>query len=224
MIAHALASAAWLLLHLLVAGWWRPALVARLGENGFRVVFSLLSALSLGLMIWTYTLAPKLWLWLPSAQLNAIAVLIMPLAFLLLAAGLRPGNPTMAGADLLLRDQLPVTGITRVTRHPGLWAFVLWAVAHMIANGDLATLLLCTAIGLTALNGMWSIDRKKRRKLGAAYTEFEARTSIVPFAAIAQGRNEFRAGEIGWIPLLVAALAFAATWWLHGKLGVPISL
>src|SRR5688572_831067 len=161
MIAHALACAAWFLLHVLVAGVWRPALAARLGENGFRSLFSVLSAISLGLMIWTYTLAPTVWLWLPSAQLNAAAVLIMALAFLLLATGLRASNPTLAGADLLLRDRLPVTGITRVTRHPGLWAFVLWAVAHMIANGDLATLLLCAAIAVTALNGMWSIDRKK---------------------------------------------------------------
>src|SRR5688572_27013657 len=169
MIAHALACAAWFLLHVLVAGVWRPALAARLGENGFRALFSLLSAISLGVMIWTYQLAPKVWLWLPSSQMNAVAVMIMLPVFLLLAAGLRPSNPTLAGTDLLLRDRLPITGITRVTRHPGLWAFLLWAVAHMIANGDLATQLLCAAIGLTALNGMWSIDRKKRRKLGAAY-------------------------------------------------------
>ena len=223
MILHALACATWLLLHLLVAGVWRPALATRLGEHGFRALFSLLSAISLGLMIWTYTLAPKLWLWLPSAELNAIAVMIMALAFFLMVAALRPANPTLAGADMFLKDRLPVSGITRVTRHPGLWAFVLWAVAHAIANGDLATQLLCAAIGLTALNGMWSIDRKKRRRFGAAYAEFEARTSIVPFAAIVQGRNEFRAGEIGWIPFVVAVLAFAATWWLHGKLGVPIT-
>lgn len=223
MILHALACAGWFLLHLFVAGWWRAALAARLGENGFRALFSLLSALSLGLMIWTYTLAPRVWLWLPSAELNAVAVMIMAVAFLLMIAGLRPGNPTLAGADMFLKENLPITGITRVTRHPGLWAFTLWAVAHMLANGDIATQLLCASIGATALNGMWSIDRKKRRKLGAAYAEFEARTSILPFAAILQGRNALHLAEIGWLPPAIAVLAFAATWWVHGTLGVPIT-
>lgn len=222
MIAHAIACAAWFLLHLLVAGLWRPALAARLGENGFRGLFSLLSALSLGAMIWTYTQAPVLWLWSPGPALNAIAALLMLPAFLLAVAALRPSNPTLAGTDLLLGDLLPDIGITRVTRHPMLWAFVLWALAHMLANGDLATLLLAGAVLLTALNGMVSIDRKKRRKLGEAYLAFERKTSIVPFAAILQGRNEFRAREIGWATLILGLLLYAGVFWLHGQLGRPI--
>lgn len=222
MIVHAAACVAWLLLHLLVAGVWRPALATRLGENGFRGLFSVLSALSLGAMIWSYIEAPTVWLWAPSAALNALAALLMLPAFFLLVAGLRPSNPTLAGADLLLGDQLPIVGITRVTRHPGLWVFALWAVAHLIANGDVATLLLASAILLTALNGMISIDRKKRHKLGAAYAEFERKTSIVPFAAILQGRNQFRWGEIGWTTLILSALLYIGTYWLHGQLGHPI--
>ena len=223
MTVHAVACVAWFLLHLLVAGIWRPALAARMGENGFRGLFSVLSALSLGAMIWTYTQAPVVWLWQASPVLNAIAALLMLPAFFLLVAGLRPGNPTLAGADMLLGDLLPVVGITRVTRHPGLWVFALWAVAHMIANGDVATLLLAGTVLLTALNGMKSIDRKKRRKLGAAYAEFERKTSIIPFAAILQGRNEFRAREIGWITLILGLLLYAGTLWLHGRFGVPVS-
>jgi uncharacterized membrane protein len=221
---HALACAAWFLLHLLLAGVFRPALASRLGEHGFRGLFSALSALSLGAMIWTYTKAPLVWLWPPGPALNAAAVLIMLPAFLLAVAGLRPSNPTLAGADLLLGELLPDIGITRVTRHPMLWAFVLWAVAHMLANGDVATLLLAGSVLLTALNGMVSIDRKKRRKLGEAYAAFERRTSIVPFAAILQGRNEFRFREIGWLTLAAGLLLYAATFWLHGQLGVPIAL
>jgi uncharacterized membrane protein len=224
MIAHTLASAAWILLHVLVAGVFRPALAARLGEQGFRGLFSLLSALSLGAMIWTYVQAPVVWLWPPSPTLNLVAALLMLPAFLLLATGLRPSNPTLAGADLLLRDRLPITGITRVTRHPGLWAFALWAVAHMLANGDVATLLLAGAVLLTALNGMRSIDRKNRRRLGQAYVAFEHQTSIVPFAAILQGRNTFRVREIGWLPLVLGLLLYAGAFWLHGRLGVPILL
>ena len=222
MILHVTACVAWLLLHLLVAGAWRPALAARLGENGFRGLFSLLSALFLGAMIWSYIEAPIVWLWAPSAALNALAALLMLPAFLLLVAGLRPSNPTLAGADQLLGGLLPDVGITRVTRHPGLWVFTLWAAAHMIANGDVATLLLASAILLTALNGMVSIDRKKRHKLGAAYAEFERKTSIIPFVAILQGRNELRWREIGWTTLILSVLLYIGTYWLHGQLGHPI--
>jgi uncharacterized membrane protein len=224
MTALALAAAAWVLLHVLVAGLFRPALAARLGEPGFRTLFSLLSALSLGAMIWTYLRAPVVWLWPPSPALNLVAALLMLPAFLLLATGLRPSNPTLAGADLLLGNRLPVTGVTRITRHPMLWAFTLWAVAHLLANGDLATQLLAGAVLLTALNGMRSIDRKNRRRLGEAYVAFEHQTSIVPFAAILQGRNEFRLREIGWLPLVFGLLLYAGAFWLHGRLGVPILL
>jgi uncharacterized membrane protein len=222
MTLHALASAAWFLLHLLVAGRWRPALAGRLGENGFRGLFSALSALFLGAMIWTYTQAPLVWLWAPGPALNWVAAVLMLPAFLLAVAGLRPSNPTLAGADQLLGGLLPDTGITRVTRHPMLWAFVLWALAHMLANGDAATLLLAGSVLLTALNGMRSIDRKNRCKLGEAYVVFERKTSIIPFAAILQGRNEFRFREVGWPVLAVALLLYAGVFWLHGQLGAPI--
>lgn len=224
MTALAIASTAWFLLHLLVAGVWRPALVARFEEAGFRLLFSLLSTIGLAAMIATYLRAPEIWLWPPSPLLNALAVILMMPAFILLVTALRPSNPTLAGADMLLRDRLPDVGITRVTRHPMLWAFTLWAVAHMLANGDAATLWMSGSILLTAVNGMFSIDRKKRRRLGEAYVAFEAKTSIVPFVAILQGRNAFNGREIGWPSPIMGLGLFAATFWLHGRLGVPIVL
>jgi uncharacterized membrane protein len=224
MTAHATACVAWFLLHVLVAGAWRPALAARLGEHGFRGLFSLLSAIFLGLMIWTYLQAPVVWLWASGPVHHALAALIMLPALIIAVAGLRPSNPTLAGADMLLDGLLPDVGITRVTRHPLLWVFVMWAVAHMIANGDVATLLLAGSVLLTALNGMLSIDRKNRRKLGDAYAAFERRTSIIPFAAILQGRNQFRWREIGWTSLVPGLLLYAGVVWLHGRMGHPILL
>ncbi|MGH8454705.1 MAG: NnrU family protein, partial [Nevskiales bacterium] len=175
-------------------------------------------------MIWTYTQAPVVWLWPSGPASHAVAALLMLPAFILTVAGLRPGNPTLAGADQLLGGLLPAIGITRVTRHPLLWVFVLWAVAHMIANGDVATLLLAGSVLLTALNGMVSIDRKNRRKLGDAYIAFERKTSIIPFVAILQGRNDLRWREIGWMTLILGLLLYAGVFWLHGRFGVPIAL
>lgn len=224
MILHVGACVGWLLLHLLVAGTWRSSLAARLGEGGFRLLFSLLSALSLTAMIVTYLQAPIVWLWATSPSLNAVAMLLMLPACVLLVASLRTSNPTLAGADMLLGDLLPTIGITRVTRHPMLWAFVLWAIAHMLANGDLATLLLCAAILLSAANGMLSIDRKKLRRFGPAYAEFKSKTSLLPFAAILSGRNELRLREIGWLSVVIALCLYGLAYWMHGRLGAPILL
>jgi uncharacterized membrane protein len=63
---------------------------------------------------------------------------------------------------------------SRVTR-----AFVasLWAIAHLLVNGQLAALLMFGSLLVSALKGMVSIDRKRRRALGPLWDEFEAQTS-----------------------------------------------
>src|SRR5262249_10385950 len=88
-------------------------------------------------------------------------------------------------------------GIVRVTRHPFLTGVGLWALVHLIGNGDLASLVFFATWAIVALAGTVSIDAKRRRLLGAAWEPFAAQTSIVPFAAIAAGRNHFVPREIG---------------------------
>ena len=58
------------------------------------------------------------------------ALLVMPLAFVLIACGYWR-NPTMVGADRLLKSEDPARGIIRITRHPIMWGFMLWAAAHI---------------------------------------------------------------------------------------------
>jgi uncharacterized membrane protein len=61
---------------------------------------------------------------------------------------------------------------------------------------------------IVALAGTVSIDAKRRRLLGGAWESFAAQTSIVPFAAIAAGRNRFVPREIGWWRWVIALLAY----------------
>jgi len=86
-------------------------------------------------------------------------------------------------------------GIVRVTRHPFLTGVGLWALVHLI--GDVASLVFFATWAVVALAGTVSIDAKRRRLLGGAWEPFAAQTSIVPFAAIAAGRNRFIPREIG---------------------------
>jgi uncharacterized membrane protein len=221
MLSMALAALFWIALHLVVAGPLRPLLAARLSERGFRGLFSLLSAAGLVWLIVAYRGADFVPLWgrLPGA--GVITIVLVLIAFVLLVFSIAPSSPTLAGADEMLKGELAATGIFRITRHPGLWAFALWAAAHLYANGDAASVLLFGAILVTALNGMRSIDRKRQLAMGARWEAFAARTSRLPFAAIIAGRNELRFGELSlWRAALALVLFFAALF-LHGPvLGV----
>ena len=109
----------------------------------------------------------------------------------------------------------PPRGIHRVTRHPMLWSFALWAAVHIIGNGDSAAIVFFGTFLVTALVGMPSIDAKLARRDPASGGRLSAATSIVPFAAIAQGRNRFVPREIGWLTPLIAVVAWAVVLHLH---------
>jgi uncharacterized membrane protein len=223
MIALSLAAVAWIALHLLVAGPLRPQLVGKLGLPAYRGLFSVLSTLSLAALIWTYRLAPHVELWPSDPVLSLVPLVVMPVAVLLLVGSLRPTNPTMAGPDMILKGELPVTGFTKVTRHPMLWAFALWAASHMVANGNVATWLLAGAILITALNGMVSIDRKRESQFHQVWQRFKDKTSIIPLAAVLQGRMRLKVSDIGILNIVISAILYGVILWLHEKiLGLPI--
>jgi uncharacterized membrane protein len=100
-------------------------------------------------------------------------------------------------------------GIVRITRHPFLIGVAIWALVHLIGNGDGASALFFGALALVALAGTVSIDAKRRRAQGQAWDAFAARTSIVPFAAIMSGRNTLQVGELGWLRPMAGFVAYA---------------
>ena len=226
------AAGAWILLHLVVAGSpLRRAIVARTREPGFRGLFSLLSLASLVGLVVTYRAAAareiNVDLWLPTREALWAPLVVMPVALLLIVASLTTPNPTAVGMERVLQSQSPARGILRITRHPMLWGFVLWAAVHALANGDAASLVLFVAVAVPSLAGMLSIDRKRARRDPLGWERYAAATSIVPFAAIAAGRNHLVASEIGlWragVALLVAAAIVAAHPLLTGVSALPLS-
>ncbi|MBW8728481.1 MAG: NnrU protein [Inquilinus limosus] len=214
MLSLALAALFWVVLHLGVAGPLRPAIAGRLGEMGYSGLFSVLSAAGLVWLALAYRGAPYEPLWAP-APFWVPAVLVF-LGFVLLAYSFGPSNPTQVGAERM--GALPVAGITRITRHPMLWAFTLWALAHLTVNGHWAGVLLFGAILVTAVNGMVSIDRKRAARLGAVWDDFARRTSRLPFAAVLSGRGELALGELALWRLGVGIALYVAALWLHGFL------
>ena len=209
-----LATAAFLATHFVSSTPLRPALVAKLGEWPYRGVYSLIAFVTLGWMIWAYVGAPREPLW---TGLRHLPVVVMPFAFVLIACGYSR-NPTMVGADKLLQSEDPARGMIRITRHPIMWAIMLWAAAHVLARGELKSLVFFGSFLVLAGVGTILMDRKKAAN--PDWARFAALTSNVPFVAIAQERNRIVWREIGSlrpaIGLALFALFFALHSWLFG--------
>jgi uncharacterized membrane protein len=170
--------------------------VDKVGERYFFGAFSLLSIAGLMWFVFAYRMAPFVPLCPTIPALGWLVFVLVFLGFLLAVLGSGPMNPTDTRGPRTIDSKLPVYGITRVTRHPRLCGVSLWAIAHLLVNGQLAALLIFGSLLVTTVNGMMSIDRKRRRALGALWDEFEKRTSRLPFAAILTGRTHFELGEL----------------------------
>jgi uncharacterized membrane protein len=196
MLSLSLAAIFFAGIHLGVAGTaLRDRAIAILGKRGYSAAFSLASLAGLAWLIFAYHRAPYLPSWGMLEWWKPFAIALMLPAALLAVIGLTTPSPTAVGQEARL-DQ-PATGILRVTRHPFLTGAGLWALVHLIGNGDLASLVFFASFAVVAFAGTLSIDAKRRRLAGAAWPGFAAQTSIIPFAAIAAGRNRFRPREIG---------------------------
>lgn len=185
-------------LHLLGSTPLRPALVDRIGEGTYRGLFSLLAGLSFVWLIWAYGAAPYQPVWPTRPWMPWLPILVMPVAMVLLVAAVTTRNPSMAGMEAAVDAPDPAVGITTITRHPLFWAIALWALAHIVPNGDLASIYLFGSLALLALLGMPMQDRKKERQLGAEWGPFAMRSSAIPFVAAAQGRTAIDWRGIGW--------------------------
>ena len=195
----------------------RASLVRALGERGYTGMFSLASALSLGWLIWAYGAAPVEALWSAPGWSGPLIWVVMPFSIVLVVLGGTTPNPTMAMSESRLEAGDPAPGILKITRHPMLWGIALWALSHIPANGDKASLVLFGAIAFTALVGMPLIDRKREESQGAAWGPFALTTSALPFLAAIQGRTKIEWGKIRLrhvaLGLAVfAILAFAHEW------------
>lgn len=192
----------------------KGALVALLGRAGFGSGYSLLST---GLLIWVIIAAgraPFVPLWAPASWQALLASGMMLAACLLAAYAIAGVNPLSFGSRAAPFDPTR-PGIAGVTRHPVLWALALWGLAHLLANGDLAHVILFGLMTGFALMGMALIDRRKRREWGAEqWSRMAQNTGVLPFAALLNGRWKPRSAPAP-LPAAVALIVWAGLIWLH---------
>ena len=109
-----------------------------IGRNGYRIGFSIATVTGLGWLVAAYNRAPYLVTWAMLEWWKPMAIILMLPAALLAVIGLTTPNPTSVGQEG--RVGQPPQGIVRVTRHPFLTGVGLWALVHLIGNGDVASL------------------------------------------------------------------------------------
>lgn len=169
----------------------RARLIERLGAGGYKGLYSAVSIIGFVLLIYGYGLqraAGYTVVWEPPVWTRHLALLLNLPIFILLAVGKRP-------SWLLSR-----------VKHPMLLAVKIWATAHLLANGDLGSMLLFG--GFLAWAVMARISTKRR-------PEEIARS--VAMANVAFGRRDVIAIVAGLALYVVFAL------WLHPLLiGVPV--
>ncbi len=168
----------------------RAAAIARLGEGPYKGLYTLLSIAGVVLIAYGFgQYRANAWVevWTPPVWTRHLSLILVWVAFILLAAAYLPGR-IKAGA-----------------KHPMLAAVKIWAVAHLIANGDLGSSLLFGSILAWAVAARISV---KRRDVAAQHGGTAAPAGI---------RNDALAVGIG------TAVYIAFLFWLHPMLiGVPV--
>lgn len=202
----------------------RTPLAKWLGAQGFTTIYSLAVTGAFLWMVLAYSDAPRQVIWYPPAEFVWIPVVVNAVAFILVFAGVTTRSPTMVGGDrrAAIGPEDPAPGILRITRHPFLWGTTLWSLSHLLVNGDAASILLFGGFLALSLGGMWHIDQRRIRAMGAAWGPIQLTTSTVPFAAMVSGRTRMDWKGLGlWRPIGGLAL-YAAFMHLHPWLiGVP---
>lgn len=162
----------------------RAALVGRLGEGRYKGLYSLVSFAGILLIAYGFGLYRRegwIELWSPPVWTRHLALVLVWAAFVCLAAAYLPGR------------------IKQALKHPMIAGVKIWALAHLLANGDLGSLLL---FGSFLLWGVLARISMKRRG-------DEVRQHAGPVAAPAGWRNDAIAVAVG------TALWFVFARWLH---------
>lgn len=171
---------------------WRAALVGRLGENGYKGGFSVLTGVGLIGAIVAYRFTSHVPLWSSPPPLRVVTAVLM-LAAVLLFAGARG-----------------VPWFKRVVRHPMLWGIGLLGIAHLLVNGDVAGVILFGGLAVFGFAWQALTDRRDAEVDPVTWAETRRTTSFWPFAKWHAG-----SAPVTLRPLIIGAIVFVALILLH---------
>ena len=130
---------------------------------------------------------------------------------------LYPATYNLLEIPAVLKPQvrLYATGIIRISRHPQAIGQILWCITHALWIGS--SFMLVTCFGLVAhhLFAVWHGDRRLQERFGAAFDDLKANTSVLPFRAVIDGRQQLDWREFLRPAQLGILIAVGVFWWAH---------
>lgn len=205
--AVAFFAAAFVLTHLLMSHPLRAPLAARLGPRGFSAAYSAVAlATFVPMVLARRNSGPEAPLWSLGEWAWLLAALLMWLGSILFVGSFRR-NPAMLQMG---REPIRIGepgGVFRITRHPMMWGFGMWAIAHLLVHSEPSAVTVAVAILVLAIAGSLGQDRKKERQLGPEWVTWQSHTSFLPF-----GRGVRWPGAFA---VVGGTVLFLAATWLH---------
>lgn len=194
----------------------RNRLTGWIGPRAYLALYSMAAIALFAWLVWSFRLAPYLFVWGSPEWARMLVFAVMPIALMLIFAGYLTPNPSAVMGDYVLKRADPAPGIFKVTRHPVMLGIALWAAAHLLANGNVAGILLFGSLLMLAAGGIAHIEIKRRASGDPAWRRLIAMTSVVPFAAILAGRNRLAFNALDWARLALGLALYAVLLRIHG--------
>jgi len=197
--------------------------VRAIGELPFQGIYSLIALATFGWLALAFRAVPaEAPFWAVGDGLWIAATVIMFFASVMFVGSLF-GNPALPGPPRATSAPPEPRGVFSVTRHPMMWSFTLWGVAHILVAPTPANIVLAKTIIILALVGAALQDRKKEKLQPDTWRAWEAHTSYWPLAAILSGRVKFT--PAGVVPAVGGIVLWLAATWAHLPLaGMPAGI
>ena len=209
--------------HLALSHPLRSGLAGRMGERGFQIAYSIVAIATFVLLVQAWRgMPPEPPLWAVGDGLWIVASLIVLFASILFMGSLI-GNPALPAPNAAAAAAAAPRGVYAITRHPMMWGFALWALAHVMVVPTPGQIVLSATIAFLALVGSAGQDVKKARLMGDAWKGWAARTSFMPFARQLSGASSW--GEAVPRPhaLFGGIILWLVATWGHGALGYMVA-
>ncbi|MEM7553408.1 MAG: NnrU family protein [Cyanobacteria bacterium P01_A01_bin.84] len=195
----------------------RPQAERIIGARLYRILFALAS-LSLAVVLIIYFFNHRydglqLWQIQGVPGVRSIVWILSAISFIFLY----PATFNLLEVAAIFKPEVHLyeTGIIRITRHPQMIGQVIWCLAHAMWLGTTFTIVTCFGLILHHLFGVWHGDKRLSDRYGEAFEKVKARTSIIPFLAIIEGRQSIEWQEFlrpAYLGVVIFVLLF---WWSH---------
>ena len=199
----------------------RPWGATQIGERAWRLLFAAISIPAAGLVI-TYFLSHRydgirFWNLQDQPWMIPLVWAGTALSFFFLY----PATYNLLEIPAVLKPEVRLysKGIMRISRHPQAVGQVLWCATHLLWICTSFMVVTCAALIAHHAFAVWHGDHRLRKRFGPAFEEWRASTSVLPFQAIADGRQQLQLQEFFRPSQLGIAVAVGVLWWAHRWIG-----